>query len=364
MAPPPPPPPPANPACVLHKVNAMAIEQYDLPPLGPQEVRVRMKAVGICASDVHYLRHGRIADFVVTTPMVIGHESAGEVVAVGEGVATTLQVGDRVALEPGIACQRCPPCKTGRYNLCPDMKFFATPPVHGSLAHYVQHPADLCFPLPPGMSYEDGAMCEPLAVGVYACTKAHIQPGTRVLITGAGPIGLVTLLAARAFGATTIFITDVDARRLAVAEDIGGPGVTAVNVRGKTAAEVVAMLGGVQVDVAMDCAGFESTVAVALEATANGGKVLLIGMGCTTREMRVPLLPAAIREVDLLGSFRYRNVYPTCIALIASGRIDVQKLITHRVDLAGVGAFTAERVTEGFALSEKGGDVIKVMFTL
>jgi L-iditol 2-dehydrogenase len=341
----------------------MTIEHYALPPLGAQDVRIAVKAVGICASDVHYLRKGRIADFIVKAPMVIGHESAGEVVAVGEAV-TALAVGDRVAMEPGIACQRCKPCKTGAYNLCPDMKFFATPPVHGSLAHFVHHPADLCFPLPSLLSYEDGAMCEPLAVGVYACIKANIRPGMRVLITGAGPIGLVTLLSAGAFGASEIVITDVDERRLAIAA-AAAPGVKALCVAGKTMAEVLVMIGGpASVDVTMDCAGFETTVEVALEATTNGGKVLLIGMGCSTRSMHVPLLPAAIREVDLLGSFRYRNVYPTCLALIESGRIDVRKLITHRVDLSGEGRFTAELVMEGFALSEKGGDVVKVMFNL
>lgn len=360
---PPPPPPEHNPAVFLQGIDSMTIEHFALQPLGPQDVRIAVKAVGICASDVHYLRKGRIADFIVKAPMVIGHESAGEVVAVGEAV-TTLAVGDRVAMEPGIACQRCKPCKTGAYNLCPDMKFFATPPVHGSLAHFVHHPADLCFPLPPSLSYEDGAMCEPLAVGVYACTKANVRPGTRVLITGAGPIGLVTLLSARAFGASEIVITDVDERRLAIAA-AAAPGVKTLCVAGKTPEEVLGMIGGpASVDVTMDCAGFESTVEVALEATTNGGKVLLIGMGCSTRSMNVPLLPAAIREVDLLGSFRYRNVYPTCLALIESGRVDVKKLITHRVDLSGGGAFTAEAVMDGFAMSEKGGDVVKVMFKL
>lgn len=355
--------PSTNPAVFLQGIDTMTVEHYALPPLGPQEVRVAVKAVGICASDVHYLRNGRIADFIVTAPMVIGHESAGEVVAVGEAV-TSLAMGDRVAMEPGIACQRCKPCKTGAYNLCPDMKFFATPPVHGSLTHYVHHPADLCFPLPPSLSYEDGAMCEPLAVGVYACTKANIRPGTRVLITGAGPIGLVSLLSARAFGASNICITDVDERRLAIAADVA-PGVKTLCVQGKSPEEVLAMIGGpATVDVTLDCAGFESTVEVALEATANGGKVLLIGMGCSTRSMNVPLLPAAVREVDLLGSFRYRNVYPTCLALIESGRVDVGKLITHRKDLSGPDAFTAEAVMEGFALSEQGGDVVKVMFKL
>ncbi|EWM23374.1 l-iditol 2-dehydrogenase [Nannochloropsis gaditana] len=353
-----------NPAAYLLSINKIAVKNYELPsPLGEYDVRIAIKAVGICASDVHYLRRGRIADFIVKEPMVIGHESAGEVVAVGKKV-TNLVVGDRVAIEPGIACQRCPQCKTGAYNLCPDMRFFATPPVHGSLARFVQHPANLCFPLPASISYEEGAMCEPFAVGVYACTKAKVRPGIRLLITGAGPIGLVTLLAARAFGASDIIITDVDRRRLAIAAEIA-PGTRTVLVEGKAPTEVLHMVGGCGcVDVTMDCAGFEGTVELALEATANGGKVLLIGMGCSTRRMHIPLLPAAIREVDLLGSFRYRNVYPACLAMIASGKVDLKRLITHYKDLSGPGSFTAESVTSGFALSEQGGEVVKVMFTL
>uniref|UniRef100_A0A804LUI7 Alcohol dehydrogenase-like N-terminal domain-containing protein n=1 Tax=Zea mays TaxID=4577 RepID=A0A804LUI7_MAIZE len=189
-----------NMAAWLVAKNTLKIMPFKLPPVGPYDVRVRMKAVGICGSDVHYLREMRIAHFVVKEPMVIGHECAGVVEEVGAGVMH-LSVGDRVALEPGVSCWRCRHCKGGRYNLCEDMKFFATPPVHGSLANQVVHPADLCFKLPDGVSLEEGAMCEPLSVGVHACRRAGVGPETGVLVVGAGPIGLVSLLAARAFGA-------------------------------------------------------------------------------------------------------------------------------------------------------------------
>lgn len=243
----------------------MAIEQYDLPPLGPTDVRVAIKSLGICQSDVHYLRHGRIADFVLRAPMVIGHECAGEVAAVGAAVTSLkvrvyvdwltpqsiytqsvpihidiqpkiyTQVGDRVALEPGVAClgSGCLQCVTGRYNLCPQMRFFATPPFHGSLARFVHHPAGLCFKVPETVSLEEAAMVEPLSVGVYACTKAGLRPGQRVLICGAGPIGLAALLAARAFGAAEVAITDLDAGRLALAAAVA-PGVVPINAKGKT----------------------------------------------------------------------------------------------------------------------------------
>ena len=180
--------------------------------------------IGVLSSaertELNYLQEMRIAHFVVKEPMVIGHECAGVIEEVGSGVKH-LAAGDRVALEPGISCWRCRHCKGGRDNLCDDMKFFATPPVHGSLANQIVHPADLCFKLPDGVSLEEGAMCEPLSVGVHACRRAGVGPETAVLIMGAGPIGLVSLLAARAFGAPRVAIVDVDEHRLAVARSLG-----------------------------------------------------------------------------------------------------------------------------------------------
>ncbi|KAJ4825671.1 hypothetical protein Tsubulata_051391 [Turnera subulata] len=217
-----------NMAAWLLGVNTLKIQPFKLPALGPHDVRVRMKAVGICGSDVHYLKTMRCAHFVVKEPMVIGHECAGIIEEVGSEVKT-LVPGDRVALEPGISCWRCNLCKEGRYNLCPEMKFFATPPVHGSLANQVVHPADLCFKLPENVSLEEGAMCEPLSVGVHACRRANIGPETNVLVMGAGPIGLVTMLAARAFGAPRIVIVDVDGHRLSVAKDLGADEIVKVS---------------------------------------------------------------------------------------------------------------------------------------
>ncbi|EFJ11947.1 hypothetical protein SELMODRAFT_271876 [Selaginella moellendorffii] len=345
----------------LVAANTIRVEPFKLPPTGSDEVKVQMKAVGICGSDVHYYRHLRCADFVVTEPMVIGHECAGLVVEVGSNVKH-LKVGDRVALEPGVSCSHCTHCKTGSYNLCPEMKFFATPPIHGSLANYVVHPAELCFKLPDGVSVEEGAMCEPLSVGVHGCRRAGIVPGVRLLVLGAGPIGLVTMLAARAFGATRIVVTDVDASRLAVAAQLGAPDVITVLVSTKTedveaeVREIQGVAGG-EVDVAMDCVGVGKTMLTALRASKAGGKVCLIGMGHT--EMTLPLTgAAAAREVDVVGVFRYRNTYPLCIQLLESKRIDVKPLITHRF------GFSQQEVVEAFETSAKGGSAIKVMFNL
>ena len=347
-----------NMAAWLVAKNTLKIMPFKLPPVGPYDVRVRMKAVGICGSDVHYLREMRIAHFVVKEPMVIGHECAGVIEEVGSGV-THLAVGDRVALEPGISCWRCRHCKGGRYNLCEDMKFFATPPVHGSLANQIVHPGDLCFKLPENVSLEEGAMCEPLSVGVHACRRADVGPETGVLIMGAGPIGLVTLLAARAFGAPRVVIVDVDEHRLSVARSLGADAAVRVSARAEDVGEEVerirAAMGG-DIDVSLDCAGFSKTVATALEATRGGGKVCLVGMG--HNEMTVPLTSAAIREVDVVGIFRYKDTWPLCIEFLRSGKIDVKPLITHRF------GFSQEDVEEAFEVSARGRDAIKVMFNL
>ncbi|XP_022984439.1 sorbitol dehydrogenase [Cucurbita maxima] len=347
-----------NMAAWLLGANTLKIQPFHLPPLGPHDVRVKMKAVGICGSDVHYLKTLRCAHFVVREPMVIGHECAGIIAEVGAEVKH-LVLGDRVALEPGISCWRCDLCKDGRYNLCPEMKFFATPPVHGSLANEVVHPADLCFKLPENVSLEEGAMCEPLSVGVHACRRANVGPETNVLVMGAGPIGLVTMMAARAFGAPRIVIVDVDDFRLSVAKDLGADEVIKVSIDIQDVDQDVAQIQKAmkaEVDVSLDCAGFNKTMSTALSATRAGGKVCLVGMG--HNEMTVPLTPAAAREVDVIGVFRYKNTWPLCLEFIRSGKINVKPLITHRF------GFSQKEVEDAFETSACGGNAIKVMFNL
>ncbi|GAA0151559.1 dehydrogenase [Lithospermum erythrorhizon] len=347
-----------NMAAWLLGVNNLKIQPFNLPPLGPQDVKVRMKAVGICGSDVHYLKTMRCADFIVKEPMVIGHECAGIIEEVGSEVKHLIP-GDRVALEPGISCWRCDLCKEGRYNLCPEMKFFATPPVHGSLANMVIHPGDLCFKLPDNVSLEEGAMCEPLSVGVHACRRANIGPEMKVLVMGAGPIGLVTLLSARAFGAPKVIVVDVDGNRLSVAKDLGADEVIKVSTNMQdipTEVELIQKTMGYAIDVTFDCAGFNKTMSTALAATRPGGKVCLVGMG--HGEMTVPLTPAAAREVDVIGIFRYKNTWPLCLEFLKSGKIDVKPLITHRF------GFSQKEVEEAFETSARGGKAIKVMFNM
>jgi len=319
-----------NTAAVLVKENELVLKDIDMPKaLGDNDVLVAMKAVGICGSDVHYWTHGRIGDFIVKAPMVLGHESAGQIVSVGDKVKN-VKVGDKVALEPGVPCRSCDHCRVGNYNLCADIRFFATPPIHGSLAKYVVHPADFCFKLPEPLTYEHGALCEPLSVGVYACQRAHVGPGSHVAIFGSGPIGLIVMMVAKAFGATAAFMTDIAEDRIKAAVKYGA--TKAIDAGKKSAetlsGEIIKANEGKRVDVAFECCGAESATQASILCTRSGGTVCLIGMGKPA--MTVPILEASIREVDIRGIFRYRNTYPTCIELLASGKVDAAALITHR----------------------------------
>ncbi|MBC7319566.1 NAD(P)-dependent alcohol dehydrogenase, partial [bacterium] len=205
---------------VLERIKKISIEERDIPKPKDDEVLVRIKSVGVCGSDIHYYNEGRIGSFVVEKPLVLGHECAGEIVEVGSKVKT-LKVGDRVALEPGIPCRKCIYCKTGRYNLCPDVVFMATPPVDGAFAEYISHPEDFTFKLPDNVSFDEGALIEPLSVGIYSAERAEIRPGNTVLIFGAGPIGLVTLQAVKAYGAEQVVVVDINDFRLSKAKQLG-----------------------------------------------------------------------------------------------------------------------------------------------
>lgn len=307
-------------AAVLHPPGEIRIEQRERPAPGPREVLVQVTAVGVCGSDVHYYEHGRIGPMVVEAPMVLGHESAGRVVELGEG-ASRHSVGDRVTLEPGVPCGRCRECRGGRYNLCEDVRFFATPPIDGAFADFVAIHEDFAFALPDSLSDEEGALMEPLSVGIWACRKAGVSAGDRVLVTGAGPIGLLAMQCALAYGATEVTVSDVNEQRLQVAERTG-------------ATRVLTPRDGLELeaDALIECSGHPDALRDGIAALRPAGTAVLVGMG-PEEQGTVPLSVIQRREIWVTGTFRYANTYPAAIALAAAGRVDLKSIITGRYGL-------------------------------
>lgn len=297
-------------AAVLGRVGDLVLEERPVSMPGAREVLVQVRAVGTCGSDVHYDEHGRIGDLVVRAPLVLGHEASGVVVACGTDV-TRHTPGQRVSLEPGVPCLTCAECRLGRYNLCPGMRFFATPPVDGAFCEYVVLREEFAHPVPDSLSDDAAALLEPLSVGVWSARKARIGPDTSVLITGAGPIGLVALQVARAFGATEVVVTDVRPQRLAVAAELGA--TATIDVRTQSRADA-----GVEVDVLLECSGHPPAIGPAIRRVRRAGRVVLVGMGGD--EIPLPLAHVQRHVIEVTGTFRYANTWPTAIALAASVR--------------------------------------------
>lgn len=337
-------------AAVLHKTRDLRLDDVPTPEPGPGEVRVKIKSVGICGSDVHYWRTGRIGDFIVEAPMILGHEVAGVVDKLGEGVAS-LQVGDRVALEPGVPCRKCEACKTGRYNLCPDVIFFATPPVDGALSEYALSPEDFAYKIPDNLSLDAAALIEPLSVGIHACRRGNLSAGQSVFIAGAGPIGLTSLMAAKAFGASEIYISDVKPHRLEIAKRLGAKAT--FDARENVAEQIQSATSGRGVDLAIECAGAEAALVSCLNAAKRGGTIVVVGLG-EDANYTLPMVELAVKELDIKGIFRYVYTYPAAIAMLASGAVDVEAMVTHH--------FPLEEMLKGFEYAETGQDeAIKVM---
>uniref|UniRef100_A0A1A9X1Z6 Sorbitol dehydrogenase n=1 Tax=Glossina brevipalpis TaxID=37001 RepID=A0A1A9X1Z6_9MUSC len=321
-----------NLTAVLYGIENLKLEQRPIPHIADTEVLLAIDCVGICGSDVHYLVNGRIGDFILNKPMVIGHEASGVIVKVGANVKH-LKVGDRCAIEPGVPCRICSYCKSGKYNICPEMKFCATPPYDGNLTHFYKHPGDFCYKLPDHISMEEGALLEPLSVAVHACRRGKVGLGSSVLIMGAGPIGLATMLVAKSMGATKVMITDLLQQRLDVATELGADFTLLMTRENKAelVAEKVEILMGSKPDISIDCCGAETTTRLSIFATRSGGCCVIVGMNAA--ETKIPLTNALIREVDIRGIFRYCNDYPAALALVSSGKINVKRLITHHFDI-------------------------------
>ncbi|MBA4137174.1 MAG: NAD(P)-dependent alcohol dehydrogenase [Opitutus sp.] len=324
-------------ALVLEQTKQLALREFPLAEtLGPHDVRVAIRTVGICGSDVHYYQHGAIGPFVVREPMILGHEAAGVVTEIGSAV-TTLNIGERVCMEPGIPDPNSRATRLGLYNLDPAVRFWATPPVHGCLRPNVVHPAAFTFRLPDNVTFGEGAMVEPLAVGLHAANKARLKPGDIAVVLGAGPIGTLTALAALAGGCSQVIITDVQVPKLDIAAKLGA--ILPVNVREQALGDVVRRAtGGWGADVVFDAVGLPQSCAQALDAVCPGGCVVLIGM--PGAPVAFDVVAAQVKEVRFETVFRYAHVFPRALALMASRKLEVRPLITDRYAFAdSVAAF-------------------------
>jgi D-xylulose reductase len=311
---------------VLERKDELRIRDLDpKETLGPTDVRIAIKTVGVCGSDVHYYKHGAIGPFVVREPMILGHEAAGIIEEVGSAVEN-LKVGDRVCMEPGIPDPQSRASRLGLYNLDPAVRFWATPPVHGVMRPSVVHPAAFTFKLPDNVSYAAGAMVEPLAVGFHAVSKARLTPGAVALVTGAGPIGMVTAIAALSAGCARVIVTDVVDEKLAVAQKLG-PAIITVNVRSQDLKSVIAReTDGWGVDVVFECSGATDVIADTVHHGCPGGALVFVGM--PLKPVPLDIVIAQTKELRIEHVFRYAHVYPRIVALLGAKQFNVDALIT------------------------------------
>lgn len=310
---------------VMLGTGKMGFEERDIPKAKDDEVLVKLEYVGICGSDLHYYETGAIGDYVVEPPFVLGHEPGGTVVEVGKNVKH-LKVGDGVALEPGKTCGHCEFCKTGRYNLCPDVVFFATPPVDGVFQEYVAHEADLCYKLPDNVSTLEGALIEPLAVGFHAAIQGDAHLGQRAVVMGAGCIGLVSMMALKARGVSEVYVVDIMEKRLEKALELGATGV--INGAEEDVLERVKELtDGAGMDLVIETAGTEITTRQAIHMAKKGSNIVLVGYS-KSGEMTLPMSLVLDKELTFKTVFRYRHIYPMAIDAVAAGKVNLKGIVT------------------------------------
>lgn len=324
-----------NNSFVLSGPKEIIFEDRPVPKLqSPYDVLLQVNFTGICGSDIHYWQHGKIGTYVVDAPMVLGHESSGTVLEVGESVRS-LKKGDRVAMEPGVPCRRCVRCKEGYYNLCFDMSFAATPPYDGTLAKYYVLPEDFCYKLPDHVSLEEGALLEPLAVAVHVTRQSNIKHGDTVVVFGAGPVGILCAAVAKSLGATKIVSVDINTERLEfVKKFIGDSCNTYVSQRISAEENAKAIIEqnnlGEGADVAIDASGVEPSIQAAIHVVRRGGSYVQGGMG--RDECTFPIMAACTKELTIRGSFRYsQGDYATALNLVSSGAVKVKDVISRTV---------------------------------
>ncbi|MEF3327913.1 NAD(P)-dependent alcohol dehydrogenase [Oceanobacillus oncorhynchi] len=320
-------------AAVLNKPLDIEVKEINIPEPKENEVLIKVQCIGVCGSDVHYYEHGKIGRYVVEEPLILGHELAGDIVKAGSQVEN-LAAGDRVAVEPGVVCGTCEYCKSGRYNLCPEVQFMATPPVDGAWSEYVTIRSDFAFKIPDQMSYEEGALIEPLSVGIHAMQRGKVHPNDKMLITGLGPIGLLAIKAAKIFGVNEIYCSDVVPYRRELAKKFGATKVfdpTQDNIH----EEIEKATAGSGLDIAVETSGNGRAVQDALTITKRGGRIVLVGLPASS-EIPVDITHIVDSEYDIHGVFRYANSYPTAIQAIGSQDLGLEDVITHKYRLDNI----------------------------
>lgn len=332
----------SNLAAVMPELGRIEIQEVAEPKPSQREAVVAIEAVGVCGSDTAYFTHGRIGDWVVDGPLILGHEVSGRVVAVGDAV-TRVAVGDRVAIEPGTPCRDCEDCLAGRYHLCSRLAFLATPPYDGALVQRVAFDERNLFVVPAGMSYEQAALCEPLSVGIWACRRAELRAGERVLVTGAGPVGILAAQVARALGASSVVVSDVSEFRLGKARELG--------FEVERSGAVGEGPGHEDADVLLECSGAPGVLAQGLWRLRNGGRAAMVGM--PKQDVSLPLSRLNVKEISIALVNRYAHTWPTAISLVASGRVDVDSLVTHR--------FALEETEAALTLASRVPDSLKAV---
>ena len=331
-------------AIYLDKINTFSEKELAKPECGERQVLVRMKAVGVCGSDVHYWKNGRIGQFVVEEPLILGHECSGVITDVGEKVSK-FAVGDRVVLEPGIPCMKCEHCLKGRYNLCQNIVFFATPPDDGVLVEEIAYDEDYVFKIPDEVTdYGLATMAEPLSVGLFATQRIKPALGEKAIIFGAGIIGITCLLAAKAAGCKDITVADIRDDRLACAKEMGADQV--VNT-------MKDQIPDNTFDFGYEATGADACYNLAVKCIKPGGRIAMIGMGPEIQ--KVDMVDYVCKEIPIVPSFRYSNTYPLVLDLLKDNQEKLKQLITHRVP------FSLEGVEEAFHIASEDPSAVKVV---
>lgn len=343
-----------NRVAYMDGIRNISFDILPMPVPKTGEVLVKIEYVGVCGSDLHYYKHGRIGPYVVEGKFILGHECSGTVVALGENVQT-LAVGDRVALEPGITCGKCEYCKSGKYNLCPRTEFFATPPYQGTFCDYIAYSADMCFKLPDNVSAMEGALVEPLAVGLHAANQGGVALGDTVVILGSGCIGLVTLISSLASGASTVISVDVLKKKLDYAKKLGATHV--INAMEQdVAVEIQRLTNGRGADVIYEAAANEKTIGLTSFIARPGGTIVLIGIPASG-DVPYNFSNLISKEITVKTVCRYRNLYPAAISSISNGIIDVKSIVTHE--------FSFEKIKQALdSACDNGDEVVKAVIRI